>query len=66
MVLIEMGAVEDSDRLRRKQARGGVCIKWSRCPDRSLDWLDRVGKVDTASPNWPLVVVRRKRRSLCP
>lgn len=65
MVLTEMGAVEDSDGLRRKQA-GGVCVKWSRYPERSLDWLEGVGKVATASPNWPLLVVRRKRRSLCP
>lgn len=32
----------------------------------SLDWLERVGKVDIASPDQPLVAVGRKSRSLRP
>lgn len=52
MVLTEMG-VGESDGLGRKWAPDRGCRKESPCHECSRHQLERVGKVETASPNGP-------------
>lgn len=53
MVLTEMECRGESRTREGKWAPDGGCRKQSPCPECSRHQLERVGKVETASPNGP-------------
>lgn len=50
MVPTKMGAVEESDGPGRKQASDGGCKNGAHVLSVLWIWLERMGKLDTASP----------------